>query len=815
MAVSFAFPIDGDKIAKSSRTFQQPVDTGMTPLQVVSGLELLGNSLPIYASFEGTLLWNAATGTHPERILLRCDPDRVVSPLRSIQGVEAPPSVLVYENVDPNQVETALEAIVRVAYGTTSLPIAQWHPLMRHVVFEKVPGGKDKKATRPTFLKDAIDEARRIDPSVDPALVAQPMIAAFVNGNPGIQFAARAGELIGATTSSGLIFRTIDNGGQFIYPIYYFNRLLKATTAVSVVSSAPSVASWKAQYTEITDTLPPHPRVQVGAQSWFNLRSDLDIHDPKLFDPALAEPHKNEAATIEWSYLTTGIDAEKIAINGVALVPNSNPKLPDTNYARDIWQQAGVAIAGTCERLQVPCETVVGIISGESQGKLDAYVFLQLSSAQRQDLENYSPGLAAKYERILGVEVTSYKPTRQLAGARFGDKVVTSLLDSQLSTPISFSNEIRTKRNFLIDDVFKPEIVSHSPVSREVDVYRFDIAEERLGGTIVVSDTNLEYYHPAVDKLDPKGKDTVLRQGHANFADVAYQSDRAGLMRVLRVRLVEPAVFDVTVSLIAGSSASKVISTTITNNNKTGYALVDQIDIDLADPVAIRVQTTVPVKLEVEWFLGLVGADGAEVTDVNFRYLPGAGPLGSGKRNIFNPIPNPWIPSAPVRTGADLTWGDVADMLDHCDAGFMVLGVMQAQLSTAVAVFRWIDTFAAAERAQLNINPPKDFAQKKYGNFLRDPDDFNARGWLLKVDNAIFIGVALMRYHYRALKTRFDLPEVSGAFLGGSPKKGSRWGANMSRPDWGDIIGRRYNDMVERFNAGNNGPTIPSVRFKR
>lgn len=819
MAVPFAFPIshkDGTTVTKT-KDFHQPVVGA--PNNSISGLGLGGSALDLYACFEGVLLWDVATGSQAKRLLLRVDSTKVFTPLLQIQSIEAPPSLLVYENVDPNTVAVALTEILQAAYGTTSSSNKKlWHPSMRQTFFDRTSGEGPKE------LKQYITDKLNTVPQSDVPAIVQDLVSRFVNGQGGIVFGVAAGERLGTATSSGLIFRTVDNGSQFIDPIYYFHRLIYAGAAVNVLSDQPSKDLWSAAYPALQTRTPVPPARVLGTspeQEELNLRSDLGITDDTVFKHALAEDHGTQQSLIEWSYSTTpGFDAEKLVAAGTVLTPNTDPSLPDTGVAASVWQQQGNAINPAALVFQIPCETVVGIISGESQGKTDAYVFLPLTDKQRAAIKSNptvtDKDVVKRYDQVLGVDVLKYKLKRQLASAGFGSDVVTSLIDCQLSTPMRFTaDQIRGthKRGFEIGGVFQPVVISHSPVGKLVDVYRLDILEERLGGTITVSDTNLEYYHPASNKLDPKGKNPDLRTGYAAFADVPYQSDRSGLMRVMHIRLSEPAVFEVTVSLIVGADGSKVVDRTIPNGGRYAYALTDEIDIEENDPIAIRVVTPTPIKLEVEWFLGLPGEEGVDLTTPSITYLPGTGPLGSAN-NSFKKIPLPWSASEKVRDDRNLTWGDVATMLNASDGGFMVVGILQTKISTATGVFASINSFAANAAGELDITPPVNKA-----DYIRHPDpvtDPPTPGWLIIPNNAIFVALALMRIHYRTLNTRFDLPLVSAAFFGGKlpEKQKTRWGVNLPRPDWADIIGRRYNDIVDRFNSTNINPP-PTVRFKR
>jgi hypothetical protein len=90
-------------------------------------------------------------------------------------------------------------------------------------------------------------------------------------------------------------------------------------------------------------------------------------------------------------------------------------------------------------------------------------------------------------------------------------------------------------------------------------------------------------------------------------------------------------------------------------------------------------------------------------------------------------------------------------------------------------------------------------------------------GWLLVPKNAAYAGMGKLRMDYRRTPGKFDLPRMVNLYFQGGvnvklTKDRTRWGMTLPSADWIDLVARRYNAAITKFNAGSS--PSPTVRFK-
>jgi hypothetical protein len=385
--------------------------------------------------------------------------------------------------------------------------------------------------------------------------------------------------------------------------------------------------------------------------------------------------------------------------------------------------------------------------------------------------------------------------------------VVTSI-DAELAAaediPVDAVEDLEGS-HFFVDQVYEPVIFNHVKADATNKKYRFDAMEERLGGSIDLVDPGLPFFHPASNKVDPEATNTTLRAGVAAFADVPFTANRPGRVRVIRVRRAGGADVQLTISLFIANDTAPALSVTLAPGDTDKAVLTGTADAARDDRIAIKVEAAEAVTVDVEWYLGFRGADGALVSPGNMSVTVGFVSSASG---LFNPVPEPFDPSAKVRNDRDITWGEIATLLDLQRGDFLVFGFMATMISVAFDTLKsQLPGFANHLITELNITPPAT------------PSGYITTGFILDRRNAAFVGLAIMRLQYRREFSWFDLPLVSGAFFQSFIRlKPSRWGIHLPREDWGDIIGRRYNAILDAFFEFENNTTTgeqASVRFRR
>lgn len=798
MPTPFAYPVPDDApSAVAGRAFRQailPSSGGGGGGDKIPGMEVF---LPaadhrLLACLTGSLFWEPASGPNPNRLILRPSPGTITF-LRRVTAFECHPVEIIYENVDKAAVEEAISFLLRTAYlGTNNPDPKTWHPSMRQIA------GTGPRA------RDRLQKIFGGDPDGNAAQIA----ASFVASSARDYFIdVAAGDHVGAAdvfpgnVPSGhprqFILYTIDLGQQFINPLYYL--YLYAHTSQCTVSGTLGSNPLLAAFPLATQP-PGRLRLPDSGQEF-----------PFPLGPHLQTPHGNPSSPFNWLYT----DAGKIAIEGQGeLVPDSVANLPDFSQVDRTWVDHGAEIARQCELFQIPCEVVVAIFSTESGGNGRAYRLEVMREEWLKQAKGNAalPGLLFKYAQVLGTIVTDYTPTRLFAGPQFGESPITelnlTLLSQHAIGPKQLTNP-RSRHVYIDDGIFQPDVVDHSTSPTFTTDYRINIAEERILRTIQQSaPTTGTFYHPAPSKVpagtNPPGIDTPVAASTA----ITYTSDRGGRAHVMRAKLVSPVDFDVVITLFVRNTAgASPVQLTIPKGSAFGSSTLADVDIKKNDPVAISVERDPPgapgpFELEVEWFLGVDGEDAKSFSPpAMFMVVEGRGGPASGLTQL-GPT---WNDSLEVRAGRPMNFGDLVQLVELTGGGFMSPGLAQTTIDTALfTVKRMQERGIAALAGVLPVNNAREM--------LRGSG--TALGWLFTPKNAIFAGLSKMREEYATRGTWFDLPRLAAAYYGGMRVKATRWGFDLP-PRYGDIIGRRLNAIVERFDGPVQLAAQPTVRFRK
>jgi hypothetical protein len=421
MAVKFATPIAHEPIVAGQRAdygrftaalaagreYRQPLETVLADRNAVAdGLEIfIEGSAPadLYASFDGTLEWEAASRSRPDQLVLTVSRE-VLQPVEgnapttfaSLPLLEGPPGRLVYENVDRQAVQDALKTLLSEAYDDATKRPRQpktWHPAMS---VRRPRRGRRRGPLMRVYLRDFGD---------DRAAEISRVVGDFVAGSPRgalPTIPVRAGDRIGqaalyrqgdvlpqvapftlgdaqaAGSARRLLWRTFDTSGFPINPLYYLHVCLRQALVpdetrvidpvTSVVADGLLTHPLVALYQQVLgDTAPPRGRERVNGRTVIPLGPLASFHGlPAPYRTPPDEPPKSE---FEWRYTDTGAfeAQEKNKPNSVvALAKNDGETKAAKTKVTTTWERYGASIARVAEAFQVPCETIVAIIGVES-----------------------------------------------------------------------------------------------------------------------------------------------------------------------------------------------------------------------------------------------------------------------------------------------------------------------------------------------------------------------------------------------------------------------------------------------------------------
>jgi hypothetical protein len=802
MPTPFAYPIaDNAPSVVAGRAFRQailPSSGGGGGGDKIPGMEVFlpASDHRLFACLTGRLFWEPASGPNPNRLILRPSPE-TIGFLRRVAVFECHPVELIYENVDKAAVQAAIDVLLRAAFlGTSSPDPRNWHPSMRQIA------GTGPKA------RDRLDKIVGVDPDKYAAEVAQKFVASsarnfFIDVAAGDEIGAA--DLFPGDVPSGhprqFILYTIDAGEQFISPLFYLHEYANTPqcTVPGTLSSNPLIPAFS------LGTDQP-ARLQLPAPNG-------GVEFPFPIAPHLQTPHGNPRSPFNWFYT----DAGKISIEGQGEpVPDSVANLPDFSEVDRVWTNHGAEIARQCALFQIPCEVVTAIFATESGGNGRAYRLEVMREEWLKQAKGNSalPGLLFKYAQVLGTVVLEYTPTRLLSGPQFGESPITELNVKLLSAHAMSRNQLtnpRSRHVFIDDGIFQPDVVEHSTSEASTTDHRIRIAEERILRTIQQSaPTTDTFYHPAPFKVPagttPPGIDTPVATSNA----ITYTSDRSGRAHVMRAKLVSPVNFDLVLTLFVRNTAgANPVQLRIPKQSAGGSTTLADVDIAKNDPVAIRVERDPPTapgafELEVEWFLGVDGADAAPFSPpAMFMVLDGRGSGGG-----LTQLGPQWNDNLDVRPGRSMTFGDLAHLVEITGGGFMSPGLAQTTIETAFSTVKKMQDRGIG--ALVGV-PPVTNAR----DMLRAPNGTDL-GWLFTPKNAIFAGLSKMREEYATLGTWFDLPRLAGAYYGGMRPKSARWGFDLPlQGRYGDIIARRLNAIVQRFDGTAQLASPPTVRFRK
>lgn len=798
MAIKFAMPVShqaNTPVAKGTLSFHQPV--AGKPSDTVHGIELFvpdtSPGADVFASFDGKLTYKPASGSSPNALELLID-QKTDAPLGKVVSVEGRPTRILYEDVDPAGVRTALVTLLTENYVSNTA-----HPWLKAMC---IATGERSASTKEVLDAKGVDFVYEI-------------VDGFLQGSGDSDIAVLAGDVVGVAGSRPgsppadqkrrLIFSILDVGDQFINPLYYI--YLYAVRRTSLVT-VPDPAT--------------HPLIQAFATDLSVLpvaRRSVTLNGSSVDAfalGALASAHKAPRGLVSWQFTT------EAKIDVVGEPGGLDPTAADTSIVRNIWQGAGQDFADLCRGLQIPCEIVTAIASTESGGNPKAYRFEPM---ERTNLERAQarPDLLLKYDKTLAVGITGYTPTRIRTPPTFNGGIpVTKLLCTLAQSTQLGEGKISasaTRSVFLIDDVYRP--ILHSYKRGTGTTHEVHIFEERFLRTVqpTVGPGQKAFYHPDLTGADP-ALPGVSTPASASV-DVTYTTRRAGLARALRVQLKKKVKVPLKVSLWVADVEQFAV--TIPAGKLNGGNATDSVEIPLDGRVSVLVETTgnesSNVDLSFEWYLGVAGAEGVPQSSSNMWVIADGGGSAFG----FPPIPEPWVGTQLVRTdrGSDpniLTWDEVATLIDLTQGprgadlepggSFMSPGYMQTLVSTAWSMLR---------RGWSLASPA---LQERLGPRPATPADLIRTGWLLQRLNSLFVGLVLARVHYNTGGTKFDLPWVHHWFHG-VPKKDAgpvtRWGVSTPKTNvdgsYLNTQARRYNAAVELFSSSPPPAVAPSVRF--
>jgi hypothetical protein len=767
MATKFAMPVAHQattSVTRGDREFCQPISGA--PAGSVPGIEIfLPDSDPgfrVFACFDGALRWVQGGGSVPNRLELLVDPVAAVKALVQVgKTVEGRPYRLVYTHVERDGARAALTSLVRQAFQNSGSNPKTWHPVLRLV--------RKEEGSPPMNIKKTLDQK-----GIDFALT---IVDEFLNGQGDMQ--VLSGDHIGNADKRAptppdpnvqrhVVLSMIDVGGQSINPLYYIYLYFVTRTSQVTVTDNLAHPLFSA-FPELQGISSPPARKALPAPSGTGSEDRVALGDLKF-------THRTPRGRVTWFYNADG----KIEIEGEGeLLPTAN----DKSLVTGIWNQSGSDIALMCSKFQVPCELVLAVVSGESVGDRKAYRFEPMDrtalpkAASRADL-------LVKYDKMLGARITSYEPTRLPAVTNFNAPVITQLA-CHLNEAVQVTANGKIKNSisrsvFLVDDVWRPVLQRFSTTPAATTNHSVDVREERF-----VQDFTQE-------------------------GTVQIRANRAGRIRVARAKLASGINSETTIQL-SGSVGAFTLK--VDRQKTTGFSLDGIVDVAADDDVTITVTAGgQPLKLTLEWFLGVEGEEG-ETTAANMWLIPD----GNGSASpLFSPYPDPFDGAQALRndrtnpdgspTDENMSWDDVLTLVGLTGGQFLSPGLTQTLVSTAFAILNQVERqLAPGLRAELGIP-----AVANAGALL-------STGWLTNARNSLFVGIATMRVHYAERHTRFDLPIVHGWFFGGGPltldKDVTRWGISTPTATFIDLLGRRYNAAVEMF----KGPVFPTpgptVRF--
>ena len=210
---------------------------------------------------------------------------------------------------------------------------------------------------------------------------------------------------------------------------------------------------------------------------------------------------------------------------------------------------------------------------------------------------------------------------------------------------------------------------------------------------------------------------------------------------------------------------------------------------------------------DVEWYLGVQGTEGATTTPGNMWFIDGGKSTGADLNHIPTP---PWSATDIVRNNRDMTWSQMAALIDVTGGTSISPGTAQTLISTAVGTIKSVGLLGIT-LSSLGTDPLPDGALGSSPSKLLSVNP----PWLLQSNNSIAIGMAKMRIDYRGgLKTAFDLVRVSGAYNGGGGPSSDVTDFGIATADaYVYQAAGRYNILVDYLSGS---PSIaPSVRLKQ
>lgn len=820
------------------RAFRPPMEYNPDGADTVPGMEVALPGLPdfgprVYACFDGVLSVGAWDSLQNRLRLDIADP--VLKVLRQFADVEAAPKCIVYENVDPTQLEATICDLLFREYqkaSTTGSDSKTWHPMLRQARLVTKNG---KRVAPPSFLMDSINEVVGDD---NKRARIKTLIQQFMKGDRCViaQLSVRAGDHIAVagdcnplTPAVGaekrVVFCMLDGSRQYIDPLYYIHRYVSAS-GQSKLTLKGDFSRIISAFTELAQLARPPAHTRINGQRILAVTEELQ------------RPHKRfEQGLKRWYHANT----EQIQREN-----DSGPLTPSNGEsgqnAKTLWEQLGGKINRYAAEFDVPCEIPVSIFTMEGANDAKAGRIEVLTSKDREQL-SARPDLIRLYDKVCGSKVISYKPlaTRELPDAR---TVVTDLECTLEEVRPATKYRVERTQFLLFDGTRRVPIHKRVSTTTASNLQTLSIADEQFAHEISQPGAGLEYFHPAADTIDPKNP--ALRQGHSSIGGVGYHNDRAGRVRVVRAKLKQKQPFDVIVSLVVEGAPGEVgsaISITIPAGriDPEGWDLSTELEVPNGASVAIRVQRTQStqdtnpsivdlsvgtVNVDVRWYRALAGAIGEPYYPTDLLFVDGGKSTGysvGGVREL-NEVPVPWNGSSPVRNGHDLTWEQLADIIDLTNGNVISLGPAQMKIIAAVDSLNWlnslgVDSSGLTAFQRLQIDPPPAGYTGKYSLLISvSTNATDQTPWLLRADNSMAMAVAKMRNGYRREDTAFDLFCVSGSYNGGllpvPTNDTNRDFAMKTADDYLYRVAGRYNVLIDYFNHGSPNPQ-PSVRMKR
>ncbi|MFL5306707.1 MAG: hypothetical protein ACJ8F1_15935 [Polyangia bacterium] len=828
------------KITASTRTFRQPVQYLPDAASFSAGLELFMADDPLASSlyiwFAGTLRWRVAqsagdesSGGLPMRASLRLELDTNLLAALALNpgGIETPPAVTIYENLDQADVTACVSKVIRTAYDqSATLAQPDWHPVLT--------GQFTTTKSVKQFVDAAVGSKTGGDKETAINTAIGQIVTSFTSAaDDAAALRVRNGDLVAHAALTGdsdpakarqVVFYTLDKGRQFLDPLYYLHLYLHAPSKITIFTIISPDQPLIALFPALLGSTRPAPRVLVN---------DPAGH-PQLLIPIghLGNDHSFGKSKIQWRYDPVGGTPDP---GDVKFFTTPHQTLTDvsSNDARTaalppFWNAFGGDIAAVCKELAVPCELATAIVGHETSWnatnpavwRLEPLTNAERDKVKAYDAQNRIPQqlvpFELKYDYTVGIlsakqpaTAVTLDATSNKFKAQVSSKIAFTLRSRRTLQANQLTKNQSTHRFIVISDTYRPLVLSNTATGAGNLAMTLGVVDERFASTVSVGPTGTVFV--ALGGTTTSGDRTTVEQVPA----------RAATLRALRIQLSTPGTFayGVTVTVVVDGQPT-ALATTVKAGATSSGEVQQTVAVTIAQKVALQITSA-----------GAVGAAAVKV-DVECYLAPANGELvvvadgtQTGVTDAEN-IPDPWDPDAVVRDnreGKSLTWGELATVLDVLDGQPMSPGFMQTLISTA----RDMVTFVQKNDPDALTNLEIPALPKHAGDFIRPYEDDSGEtvpGWLVVPKQSFFAGIARIRWGYNGHLPGYDLPLVCGNYNGGGKKGDSfRYGVVVNfdgnvktgRPGYVDDAAARFGIVVDFFASLPAGAAIPTVRLKR